>query len=101
MPRIENDSTAAPSSMPMWNATAVRSAQGRVRRHHRPAAMNSSVPTINLAATVWNERSRSTSWASSGSTDERTIASWVATRPQVTVPPNQSGSISLLRPDAP
>ena len=31
----------------------------------------------------------------------RTIASWAVTRPQVTVPPNQSGSSSLLTPDAP
>src|SRR5918994_6213129 len=62
--------------------------------------MQSSVAMISLAATVWNERSVSTSTAHDGNTEASTRSRTKTTRCHVTVPLNQSRSNSLLRPDA-
>ena len=62
--------------------------------------MNSSVSTMNLAAPVWKLRSVSSDTAQSGRATSSSSRART-TRCQVTVPPNQSGSTSLLSPDAP
>ena len=63
--------------------------------------MNSSVSTMSLAAPVWKSRSVRIDTAQSGSGHGLSWSRACTTRCQVTVPPNQSGSRSLLRPDAP
>ena len=63
--------------------------------------MNSSVSTMTFAAPVWKPRSVRTEIAQSGSGHASRSSRARTTRCQVTVPPNQSGSRSLLRPEAP
>ena len=63
--------------------------------------MNSSVAMTNLADTVLNDRSVSRSTDHGGSTDASSRWRVRTRRSHVTSPLNQSGSSSLLRPDAP
>ena len=63
--------------------------------------MNSSVAMTNLADTVLKARLVSRSTAHPGRTDASIRLRTAFRRCHVTVPSNQSGSSSLLSPDAP